>query len=131
MSNLDSLFSPLKLGTMELPNRIVMAPMTVDYGEQDETPSDRQIAYYRERAAGGVGLVALEALLSGATAGEPPGQDRGLARGESGPAKRRTVTTIAGPRLPRPPVSCRCSPPDESRCSRRPASTCSSRSWAY
>ena len=60
MSDFSSLFTPIKIGTMELPNRIVMAPMTVDYGLPDETPSDRQIAYYGERAAGGVGMIGLE-----------------------------------------------------------------------
>jgi 2,4-dienoyl-CoA reductase (NADPH2) len=60
MSEFNALFSPIRIGSMELPNRIVMAPMTVDYGNDDETPSDRQIAYYDERAAGGVGLICLE-----------------------------------------------------------------------
>jgi len=60
MSKLNALFSPLKIGSMELPNRIVMAPMTVDYGLPDETPSERQLAYYGERAAGGMGLIGLE-----------------------------------------------------------------------
>jgi 2,4-dienoyl-CoA reductase (NADPH2) len=60
MSDLNSLFSPIKIGSVELKNRIVMAPMTVDYAEQDETPSARQLAYYSERAAGGVGMICLE-----------------------------------------------------------------------
>ncbi len=60
MPKLNALFSPLKIGSMELPNRIVMAPMTVDYGMPDETPSDRHLAYYAERAAGGMGLIGLE-----------------------------------------------------------------------
>jgi 2,4-dienoyl-CoA reductase (NADPH2) len=60
MTEFKTLFSPIKIGSMELPNRIVMAPMTVDYGEPDETPSERQIAYYAERARGGVGLICLE-----------------------------------------------------------------------
>jgi len=60
MTQLDALFSPIRIGSMELPNRIVMAPMTVDFGQDDETPSDRQIAYYSERAGGGVGLICLE-----------------------------------------------------------------------
>ena len=60
MSDFSALFTPIKIGTMELPNRFVMAPMTVDYGLPDETPSDRQIAYYSERAAGGMGLIGLE-----------------------------------------------------------------------
>lgn len=60
MPKFDALFSPIKIGSMELPNRIVMAPMTVDYGMADETPSDRHLAYYAERARGGMGLIGLE-----------------------------------------------------------------------
>lgn len=60
MAELATLFTPIRIGAMEIPNRIVMAPMTVDYGNPDETPSERQIAYYRERARGGVGLIGLE-----------------------------------------------------------------------
>ena len=60
MSTFENIFSPIRIGTMEIPNRLVMAPMTVDYGNDDETPSDRQITYYRERARGGVGLIGLE-----------------------------------------------------------------------
>ncbi len=60
MSQFNSLFSPIKIGSMELPNRIMMAPMTVDFALDDETPSDRQLAYYDERAAGGMSLIGLE-----------------------------------------------------------------------
>ncbi|MFL2935845.1 MAG: FAD-dependent oxidoreductase [Myxococcota bacterium] len=60
MSRFEHIFSPIRVGTMELPNRLVMAPMTVDYANDDETPSERQIAYYRERARGGVSLIGLE-----------------------------------------------------------------------
>ena len=60
MSTFEHIFSPIRVGNMELPNRLVMAPMTVDYGNDDETPSERQIAYYRERARGGVALIGLE-----------------------------------------------------------------------
>jgi len=60
MPELTRLFSPIRIGGMELANRIAMAPMTVDYGSPDETPSDRQIAYYAERARGGPGLICVE-----------------------------------------------------------------------
>ena len=60
MPTFEHIFSPIRVGNMELPNRLVMAPMTVDYGNDDETPSERQIAYYRERARGGVALIGLE-----------------------------------------------------------------------
>ena len=60
MTALDHLFSPARIGNVELRNRIVMAPMTVDYANPDETPSEKQIAYYAERAKGGAGLITLE-----------------------------------------------------------------------
>lgn len=60
MNTLTHLFQPIKIGALELPNRLVMAPMTVDYANDDETPSERHIAYYAERAKGGVGLITME-----------------------------------------------------------------------
>jgi 2,4-dienoyl-CoA reductase (NADPH2) len=56
------IFEPFKIGNLEIKNRIVMAPMTVDYANPDETPSDRHLAYYTERAKGGVGLITLEVV---------------------------------------------------------------------
>ncbi len=52
------LFSPLHVGSVRLRNRIVMPPMKTNMDL-----SDRQaLGYYRERAAGGVGLVIVEAV---------------------------------------------------------------------
>jgi len=56
------IFEPFKIGNMEIKNRIVVAPMTVDYANPDETPSDRHLAYYTERAKGGAGLITLEVV---------------------------------------------------------------------
>jgi len=56
------IFEPFKIGSMEIKNRIVVAPMTVDYANPDETVSDRHIAYYTERAKGGAGLITLEVV---------------------------------------------------------------------
>ena len=56
------LFEPFNIGTMQLKNRIVVAPMTVDYANADETPSYRHLAYYSERAKGGAGLITLEVV---------------------------------------------------------------------
>ncbi len=60
MSGLSHLFSPTRIGTMELKNRIVMSPMTTDYGTAEQEPSERLLAYLEERARGGVGLITLE-----------------------------------------------------------------------
>jgi 2,4-dienoyl-CoA reductase-like NADH-dependent reductase (Old Yellow Enzyme family)/thioredoxin reductase len=56
----ENLFSPIRIGTMELPNRVVMSPMTTDYGTRDQEPSERLMAYLEARAKGGVGLITLE-----------------------------------------------------------------------
>ena len=60
MASLDRLFSPIKIGSMEVRNRLVMSPMTTGYANQDETPSQRLIDYCEERARGGVGLITVE-----------------------------------------------------------------------
>lgn len=56
----EALFAPISIGNMELPNRIVMSPMTTDYGNFEQEPSSRLMAYLEARARGGVGLIALE-----------------------------------------------------------------------
>lgn len=50
---------PLELGHVTLRNRIVLPSHTLLYGE-DRILSDRHIAYYRERALGGVGMIIAE-----------------------------------------------------------------------
>ncbi|MEM9256289.1 MAG: NADH:flavin oxidoreductase [Pseudomonadota bacterium] len=59
MSDADALFRPLSLGTLELANRIVMAPMTRNLSP-DNIPGEEVAEYYRRRAAGGVGLIFTE-----------------------------------------------------------------------
>lgn len=52
--NLDALFSPLKLGAIELPNRIIMAPMTRSRATDDDLVTDLHVNYYRQRASAGL-----------------------------------------------------------------------------
>ncbi len=54
------LFSPIRVGTMELPNRIAMAPMDTDFVNQDGTVNERYHHYIEARARGGTGLIILE-----------------------------------------------------------------------
>jgi 2,4-dienoyl-CoA reductase-like NADH-dependent reductase (Old Yellow Enzyme family)/thioredoxin reductase len=65
----SQLFTPLRIGNMEIPNRIVMLPMTTGYCEADETVGDRLIHFYAERAKGGAGLIFIP--FSPVTAGSP------------------------------------------------------------
>lgn len=54
---LPNLFSPIKIGKVEIPNRCAMAPMGSGFYSFDETWPRRSIRYYEERAIGGMGLV--------------------------------------------------------------------------
>lgn len=54
------LFSPFLIGNMQLKNRIAMAPMESHLGNADGSVSTDSIAYYRERAKGGAGLIIVE-----------------------------------------------------------------------
>src|ERR1700761_6196787 len=54
------LLSPVTIGSMQLKNRIVLSPMTTNYGNDDQTVSERLIAFHEARAKGGVGLITVE-----------------------------------------------------------------------
>ncbi|MFC1607874.1 FAD-dependent oxidoreductase [Candidatus Latescibacterota bacterium] len=52
-----NLFSPIKLDTLEIPNRTVLAPMGTRIYSNDETWPKRTIRYFEERARGETGLL--------------------------------------------------------------------------
>ncbi len=54
------LFTPLRIGSLELKNRIVMAPMATHYADETGAVTERLRNYYAERARGGAGLIAVE-----------------------------------------------------------------------
>ncbi|MBN2099886.1 MAG: FAD-dependent oxidoreductase [Dehalococcoidia bacterium] len=60
MSPMQKLFSPVKIGSMELRNRLAMAPMTTSWSGDGDTVSQRLIDYHVARAKGGVGLITFE-----------------------------------------------------------------------
>ncbi|WP_174807099.1 NADH:flavin oxidoreductase [Paenibacillus ehimensis] len=60
--SVQALFEPFTSGTMSLPNRIVMAPMTRQFSP-DGVPGSDVAAYYRRRAENGVGLIVTEGTL--------------------------------------------------------------------
>ena len=55
----DRLFDPFLLKSLSTENRVVMAPMTRNHSP-DNIPGEASAAYYRRRAAGGVGLIITE-----------------------------------------------------------------------
>lgn len=56
----DLLFSPIKMGSLTLPNRLVMPAMTTNLAGEDGSINDRLIDFYATRAQGGVGMVEVE-----------------------------------------------------------------------
>ena len=60
MTPYESLFSPYRVGSMELRNRIVMPPMATHFAGEDGSVNDRHIAYYLRRIKGGVGYITFE-----------------------------------------------------------------------
>jgi 2,4-dienoyl-CoA reductase-like NADH-dependent reductase (Old Yellow Enzyme family)/thioredoxin reductase len=62
------LFQDLVLRNLRIPNRTVMAPMSTNLGSTDGFVTPEQIAFYRERAAGGTGMIIVEfCCVEGAT----------------------------------------------------------------
>ncbi len=61
MMKYERLFTPGRIGTAEIKNRVVMAPMVMGTANMDGTPGEQMIRYYEERAQGGVGLIITEA----------------------------------------------------------------------
>jgi len=49
-----TLFDPVRLGDLELSNRIVMAPMTRSRAGDGDVPTDLNVDYYRQRATAGL-----------------------------------------------------------------------------
>ena len=48
------LFDPLQLGSLELPNRIAMAPLTRARAGREGIPNELMAAYYAQRASAGL-----------------------------------------------------------------------------
>jgi 2,4-dienoyl-CoA reductase-like NADH-dependent reductase (Old Yellow Enzyme family) len=82
MAYFPAIFSPFTIGSLRLKNRVLMAAMGNNFSHPEGTVSDRAIAYYRERARGGAGLIITEACPAGQR-----GNPRGLR--SSPPALRR------------------------------------------
>src|SRR5260370_41447363 len=54
-AHIDSyLFEPVALGPLQLPNRIVMAPLTRSRAKEGDVPSELAIEYYAQRATAGL-----------------------------------------------------------------------------
>jgi 2,4-dienoyl-CoA reductase-like NADH-dependent reductase (Old Yellow Enzyme family) len=70
MSN-QPLFTPYRMGDLDIPNRIVMAPLTrMRAQSHDHVPTTLQAEYYAQRAS--AGLIIAEATRPGVSAQPNP-----------------------------------------------------------
>jgi 2,4-dienoyl-CoA reductase-like NADH-dependent reductase (Old Yellow Enzyme family)/thioredoxin reductase len=60
MVHFPKLFEPGRIGKLNLKNRIIMPPIGTHYTDEKGEITDRMLAYYRERARGGCGLVIVQ-----------------------------------------------------------------------
>lgn len=62
MENMPHLFSPGKIGSLYLKNRIVMAPLGSRLTTENGAVTDDMIEFYSQRAKGGAGAIVIEAM---------------------------------------------------------------------
>ena len=95
-SSLAPLFQPIKLGPVEIKNRIVLSPMAVGDGSAEGYPTEQTRAFNVARAKGGVGLIVLGGCVSTERAWResPYGGGYRLDIEEAVPALRRLVDSV-------------------------------------
>jgi len=59
-SGMNILLTPAWIGPVEIPNRIIMPPMTTRGADEDGYVTDQTIAYYMARVRGGTGMITVE-----------------------------------------------------------------------
>ncbi len=69
MNDFPTLFSPAKIGSLELKNRLIMPAMGTGMANKDGTVSDQLYHYHRVRAAGGTGMITVEIVAVHPTTG--------------------------------------------------------------
>lgn len=87
----SDLFSPVTFGSIDLSNRLVMAPMTRGRAGDHGIPGDLVVEYYRQRAS--AGLIVTEGTYPGAAARAYVGQP-GMVTVEQREAWRRVAEAV-------------------------------------
>jgi len=71
MTTINALLQPLRIGRLDLPNRIIMAPLTRMRAGETGVPTEMTAAYYAQRAS--AGLIITESTRIGAHGQSYPG----------------------------------------------------------
>ncbi|MFH1169148.1 MAG: FAD-dependent oxidoreductase [Chloroflexota bacterium] len=91
MMQFENLFTPGKIGKLELRNRIIMSPVNSRTATKDGLITQRQVDFYAARARGGCGMVTVESTIPrpGLFSGRPS-----IASDEAIPGFSRLVNAI-------------------------------------
>ncbi len=94
MSSYPYLFSPLKLGSVTIKNRVIFGPHVTGHWSGEFLATPRAKAYYDERARGGVGLIIVGAASVDETADYFPFTQPGLFKEEVVPGFREIADSV-------------------------------------
>ena len=92
---MNILFTPARIGPVEIKNRIVMPPMTTRTADAEGFVTDDCVAYYLERVRGGTGLITVE-MASPEKAGRHRRREVGIYDDRFVPGLTRLVEAIHG-----------------------------------
>src|ERR1700736_1988350 len=87
------LLTPARIGSVQIPNRIVMPPMTTRTADEDGAVTDDTMAYYLARARGGGGLITVQ-MAAPEKGGPPRRPETGLSADRFLPGLTRLVDAI-------------------------------------
>jgi 2,4-dienoyl-CoA reductase-like NADH-dependent reductase (Old Yellow Enzyme family) len=90
---MNILLTPARIGPIEIPNRIVMPPMTTRTADDEGNVTDASIAYYMARVRGGTGLITVE-MASPEKAGRHRRRELGIYHDGFVPGLTRLVDEI-------------------------------------
>jgi 2,4-dienoyl-CoA reductase-like NADH-dependent reductase (Old Yellow Enzyme family)/thioredoxin reductase len=94
LDDFSALFQPIKIGNMEIKNRLSVPPMGTGFAGDDGGVSDRLISYHELRARGGFGLIIVEVTAIDAERGIGSGHQLCLHDDRLIPGFRKLADTV-------------------------------------
>jgi 2,4-dienoyl-CoA reductase-like NADH-dependent reductase (Old Yellow Enzyme family) len=94
MSTYSNLFSQYEIGSLKLPNRAVLSPMTRTSAEPSGLANDRMVRYYTRFAKGGFGLIITEGIYPDQVNSQSYLNQPGIANDAQAEAWRPVVSAV-------------------------------------
>ena len=92
----SKLFSPGKIGNLNLKNRVIMEPLAMGVADPDQTVGEAYFEYLKCRADGGVGMIIMENTRVDDAHGVAAVQQASVARDEHIEPLRKVVEMLHG-----------------------------------